>query len=141
MVIEELERMKKEMDKVFTSHFTDYFKTSDSEEYIQPLVDVEETNKSVKVSIDLPGIDKKEIEVIVNEDNIEVKANKKIEQEVKKKGFYSKERTYSGFYRSIHLPTAVEGKKAKAKHQNGVLIVTAPKKQIESEEGRKLTIK
>ncbi len=92
-----------------------------------PLTDLEETDKEVIAKFEIPGVDKKDIQLNITQDKIEVKVEKKQETKVKKKGFYREERSYRGFYRAMALPSEVAPEKAKAKYKDGVLELTIPK--------------
>jgi len=93
----------------------------------QPTSDIIETEKEVIAKIELPGIEKKDIELNVNENSIEIRAQKKHEQKIEKKGYFRQERSYSQFYRVLQLPAEVDPNRAKAKMENGLLEITAPK--------------
>src|SRR3989344_205450 len=95
----------------------------------QPLSDLKETNKEVIAIIEIPGVDKKDIELNITENNLDVKVEKKSEIKVedKNKGFFRSERSYNGFYRSINLPCKIVPEKAKASYKNGILEVIIPK--------------
>ncbi|KNG93109.1 Hsp20/alpha crystallin family protein [Pseudaestuariivita atlantica] len=88
--------------------------------------DVVETNDTVEVSIELPGMDMKDIEVSVTNDMLTVKGEKKIERQEEKKGYYLSERSYGAIYRTIPLPPGVDGEKADASFRNGVLTIKLP---------------
>ena len=88
--------------------------------------DMVETDKAIEVSIELPGMEMKDIEVTVNDDMLTVKGEKKIERQVEKKGYYLSERSYGAIYRTIPLPPGVDGEKAQASFKNGVLTIKLP---------------
>lgn len=88
--------------------------------------DVVETEDTVEVSIELPGMDMKDIEVTVRDDMLTVKGEKKIERQEEKKGYYLSERSYGAIYRTIPLPPGVDGEKAEASFKNGVLTIKLP---------------
>lgn len=88
--------------------------------------DVVETEDTVEVSIELPGMDMKDIEVSVRDDMLTVKGEKKIERQEEKKGYYLSERSYGAIYRTIPLPPGVDGEKAEASFKNGVLTIKLP---------------
>ncbi len=108
----------------------------------QPLVDVEDKGKTLQVTAELPGIDKKDIDISIDEEGIELKAETKSEQkETEKEGYYYHERSYQSFFRRIPLPTEVLPEKAKASFNNGVLSVEIPKKHPEEKpKGHKVNI-
>ncbi|OOY02659.1 Hsp20/alpha crystallin family protein [Thioclava sp. F28-4] len=88
--------------------------------------DVVETDNAVEVSIELPGMDMKDIEVSVSDDMLTVKGEKKIERQEEKKGYYLSERSYGAIYRTIPLPPGVDGEKAEASFKDGVLTIRLP---------------
>ena len=88
--------------------------------------DVVETDNAVEVSIELPGMEMKDIEVSVSDDMLTVKGEKKIERQDEKKGYYLSERSYGAIYRTIPLPPGVDGEKAEASFKNGVLTIRLP---------------
>lgn len=84
------------------------------------------TDDAIEVSIELPGMEMKDIEVTVNDDMLTVKGEKKIERQEEKKGYYLSERSYGAIYRTIPLPPGVDGEKAQASFKNGVLTIKLP---------------
>lgn len=88
--------------------------------------DVVETKDHVEVSIELPGMEMKDIEVSVTDDMLTIKGEKKVERQEEKKGYYLSERSYGAIYRTIPLPPGVDGEKAKASFKNGVLTIRLP---------------
>lgn len=88
--------------------------------------DVVETDNAVEVSIELPGMEMKDIEVSVSDDMLTIKGEKKVERQEEKKGYYLSERSYGAIYRTIPLPPGVDGGKADASFKNGVLTIRLP---------------
>jgi len=86
-----------------------------------------ETDKSVDVSIELPGMTEKDIDISLTSDAMTIRGEKKIEHEEERKGVYMSERSYGSFYRTVPLPAGVDADKADAKFKNGVLTVSLPK--------------
>lgn len=92
-----------------------------------PNTDVTETEKSVDVSIELPGMTQEDIDISLSTDAMTIRGEKKIEHEEERKGVYMSERSYGSFYRTVPLPAGVDADKADAKFKNGVLTVSLPK--------------
>ncbi len=88
--------------------------------------DVVETEDHIEVSIELPGMEMKDLDVTVSNDVLTIKGEKKIERQEEKKGYYLSERSYGSIYRTIPLPPGVDGEKADASFKNGVLTVKLP---------------
>ena len=97
--------------------------------YRQPLSDIYETDKEVIATVELPGIEKKDIQINATDEGVEIKVEKKDErkEEDKKKGMYRLERSYSGFYRYIPTHNEVDINNIKASYKNGVLELKMPK--------------
>lgn len=95
-----------------------------------PLTDIVDKGKTIEVTAELPGVNKKDIDIQVTDDSISLKteARAEIKQEKEDKGYYFHERRYSGFYRKLPLPSEVISDKAKAEFNNGVLKIEIPKK-------------
>ncbi len=133
---EEFKAIQEEMDRLFAktrpllgfgNQNKSLAKTSDF--FRAPISDIRETENSVVAAFELPGADKKDIELNITDDFIEVKVEKKAETEVKKKGFYSYETRAHQFYRKLPLPAEVIADKAKATYKNGMLRIEIPKKK------------
>src|SRR5690606_27240153 len=73
-----------------------------------PTADVSETEKAIEVSVELPGMDEKDIDVSVTDDTLTIRGEKKSETEKKEKGYYLSERSFGSFQRSIALPASVD---------------------------------
>lgn len=107
-----------------------------------PLVDVIEEKKTIKVTAELPGIDKKDIAINVLPDYVELSAEHKVEEKEKKKGYYFHERAFEKFFRRIRLPAEVIPQKTKTEYKNGILELTLTKKVPErAEKGFKISLK
>jgi HSP20 family protein len=135
--------LRREMERVFDSFFRDFDLGSTrpwSEEFI-PATNVMDNGKEIKVTAELPGLDEKDIEVVVSEDGITIKGEKKAEKEEKDDGRYLLERCYGSFYRNIPLPATVNMDKVEAKFKKGVLEVCLPKKEEAKKKEKKIDVK
>jgi len=92
-----------------------------------PAVDIRETDKTVEVAMELPGIDKKDIKLDLTEDSLTISGERNEEKENNRAGGY--EQSYSSFYRSFNLPAPVKPGDAKAVYKNGTLKVTMHKQK------------
>ena len=106
-----------------------------------PHVDVSETDKEIKVSAELPGMDDKDIDVSLTRDALTIKGEKKEEKEDKGKDYYKMERSYGSFTRSIPLPVEVDTDKVQATFKKGVLEITLPKTAKAIQETKKIPVK
>lgn len=92
-----------------------------------PAIDLTETDGSLQVRVDLPGLDAKDIDVQIRNNYLHVTGETKEEKEEKGKTFHRIERHTGKVSRSILLPCTVDESNIDAKFQNGVLTVTLPK--------------
>ena len=142
---EEMRKMHREMDRMFRQFFNKPLigTSKDLISYERPLSDIEENKDFITLNIDMPGIKKEDIQLNITDDMIEVKAERKHESKVEKKGFFQQERSYSGFYRRLPLPANVKADQANAEYKNGVLSITIPreKKVIENKKVKRIPIK
>ena len=92
-----------------------------------PSIDVAETDENIIVTVELPGVKQKDVEITITDGILILKGEKKEEKEVKEKNYHRIERSYGSFQRSISLPTGVKADKAKATYKDGVLQVAIPK--------------
>lgn len=92
-------------------------------------IDVSEDNAVYKVKAEMPGVDKKDIEVSIEGNQVAIGAEVKRE-ETKKEGEKSvyTDRYYGKVYRAFTLPSDLDAAKAGAHYEDGVLMLTLPKK-------------
>ncbi len=138
---EELREFERRMNRLFKEFFgkgvtalpggmTDIIPYRKEAGIREPYTDIQETDKEVILTAEMPGIKKGDIKVNTTEDSIEISAETKREEKEEKKGFLRKERSYSGYYRRYTLPSKVDPEKAKATYNNGVLEIKLPKTEI-----------
>jgi HSP20 family protein len=106
-----------------------------------PVVDVVETEKEYQITAELPGLSEKDVEVVVADEILTIKGEKKEEKEEKAKNYYLSERRYGAFQRSFQLPSGVDADKIEAGFQNGVLTLTLPKTPEAQKSEKKIAIK
>ncbi len=94
-------------------------------ERFMPRIDMTENDAQFKVTAELPGMDEKDIEVILTGDTLTIKGEKTTDS--KDEDRHHTERYYGSFRRTIPLPGAVTADKVTAGFKNGVLTVTLPK--------------
>ncbi|WDT77345.1 MAG: Hsp20/alpha crystallin family protein [Candidatus Manganitrophus sp.] len=94
-----------------------------------PAVDVYEDAEAIQLKAELPGMEMKEIEVRIENNALEIRGEKKIEQTEKKENYHRIERVFGRFSRSFRLPNTVAQDKIKAKYDRGILTITLPKRE------------
>ncbi len=106
-----------------------------------PHMDLAETDKEIRVSMELPGMDEDDVEVSLTRDTLSIKGEKKQQTEDKGKDYYRMERSYGAFTRSIPLPMEVDTEKVQASFKKGVLEITLPKTAKAIQETKKIPVK
>lgn len=135
-LVETVARVQKEVDEIFRDFWTKHYKFyPESFRSLEPLYDIEDTGDKIIVYIDVPGFRKNEIKIRVTEDSLEVLAEKSEERasEEDKKNYIVRQRVYRKLYKKILLPSKVRPEQAKAKLEDGILIVSIPKSEAERE--------
>jgi len=99
-----------------------------------PLVDVIDDGNQYIINTELPGFDKKDVDIQLNKDFMVLKAEKKSEEEEKSETFLHRERSYSSCQRTVNFPEEVDPSKVEGTMENGVLKLKIPKKEPKPEE-------
>jgi HSP20 family protein len=107
---------------------------------IEARMNVSETEKELRISAELPGVDEKDVDVTLEGDVLTIRGEKKSEEERggEKENYHFVERCYGSFQRSVQLPYSVKDEDVKAEFRNGVLTLTLPKS--EQQQRRKIPI-
>jgi HSP20 family protein len=114
---------------------------------LAPSMDVSETDKEIVITAEMPGLERKDIEISVEDDVLTIRGEKKIEDEKDDKNYHVSERVYGVFQRALQLPPGIDVSKIQATMSNGVLKLAIPKpakvepKKIEVQDGTQQTTK
>jgi HSP20 family protein len=96
-----------------------------------PQIDVSETDKEIEITAELPGLERKDVEISVEDGTLTIRGEKKVEtkekEDDKNKSYHVSERSYGVFYRLVQLPAGVDPASIQATMSKGVLKVTIPK--------------
>lgn len=93
-----------------------------------PATDLIDKKDRIVARVELPGVEKKDVKISVNDNNLTIQGEIEKDKETKKEDYYCCERAYGTYSRTISLPTEVDQDKIKAKFKNGILEITMPKK-------------
>lgn len=146
---QEMEKRFEEMEKRFEDFFRRPFSLLPSwwprlrlpeREEVPPSMDIFTEGDDVVVKAELPGMKKEDIDVSLTKDTISISGEKKKEEKVEKKDYYSLERSYGSFKRSFSLPAEVQTEKASAKFKDGVLEIRIPKTEEAKKKEKKVMI-
>lgn len=137
--------LRREIDRLFddfTRGFTlePFRMLEERTRTFSPVVDVTESEKDITVTVELPGMDEKDIELSITDGQLTIQGKKREEKEEKKKGYYRMERSFGEFSRVIALPAGVETDKVSAGFRKGVLRITIPRSKEARTETKKIPI-
>lgn len=129
------------INRIFDESFS---RTADLDDDIsmsawKPLVDIYETDESIILKAELPGIKKDDVSVEVKDNVITLKGVRTEEKEIKEKNYYRKERAFGTFSRAFNLQHRIQPDKIKARFKDGVLKIEIPKP--EEEKPKQITVK
>ncbi len=94
-----------------------------------PAVNVYEDEHNIMVTVELPGVDEKDIDVSLENNVLTINGERKLENEEKKENFHRIERSYGRFTRSFALPPTVDTESVNAEFNNGVLQISLDKRE------------
>ena len=131
---EELRRMQERISKLMEEF--DRFAVPSVERSASAPVDVIDEDEKLRVVVDLPGFEKNDISVYIEDGDLVIKAKRSEEKEEKGRNYLRKERSYGEVYRRISLPSDVDEEKVRARYNNGVLEIEIPKERKTKKEIR-----
>ena len=117
--------LSRELDRLFESPYT--AATRSECQQFAPALELRENQDSYQVSVELPGVDRKDVEVTLHDGVLSITGERKQETEVKEDEYVRTERAYGRFQRQVALPQPVNADSVKAAYKDGVLIITLPK--------------
>ena len=93
-----------------------------------PSVNISDANKAFEVNVALPGLEKKDVKVQIQDDCLLISSEKQYEKEEKAKNWMRKEYGYASFQRVFQLPEGADHEKVLAEMKNGILSIKIAKK-------------
>lgn len=108
---------------------SDWDRESLNERAWRPAVDISETDTHFRVTAELPGLTKDDVEVTFENGTLTLSGERKFEEKKEEGNFHRIERLYGAFSRSFVLPSEVDGDKVEAHFENGLLTVAVPKSE------------
>ena len=115
-----------ELDRLFDASLNGQARHEYQNSYV-PALELREDKDNVFVSVELPGVDKKDVEVTLHEGVLTISGERKQETEVKEGEYFRTERSYGRFQRQVALAQPVSADAVKAAYKDGVLTITLPK--------------
>jgi len=136
----DLRAIEREFDRCFREAFSSVLGEREGELSTRPwapAVDIYETDTSIVLKAELPGVEPKDVVVRVEDNTLYLKGERKFAKETKEENYHRVERSYGSFARSFALPNSIDADKVAAEYKDGLLTLTLPKR----EEAKPKTIK
>lgn len=132
------------LQRSFDNIFPEYIFQQEINGMAMP-VDIKEYENHYGVKIELPGVNKEDINIDINKSYIKVEANKEIKKEEDdekgKHKYHKTEFRYGNYARTLYFPEEINPEKAKAELKNGILCIDVEKLEKEENKIKKLEIK
>jgi HSP20 family protein len=138
----DMHRLQHEIDRLFEGFFPT--RTGNGNEALEsavwaPRTDLSETEDAYFIHLDLPGLNKKDVEINFHDGTLSISGERRAEETEKDRKFVRVERSYGRFYRAFTLPQTVKTDGIQANFDNGVLTIRVPK--VEEAKPRRIDIK
>jgi HSP20 family protein len=119
----------RDLEGQFNRMFDEMFEGNAGGRGWSPAIDLVETEDNYLIEADLPGMHKDDIELVVVDNLVTIKGERKYQSEARREGYHRFERQYGNFQRTFEIPGGFRGDAVDAKFENGVLRVTLPKRE------------
>ncbi|MCX4027727.1 Hsp20/alpha crystallin family protein [Endozoicomonas sp. SM1973] len=138
----------KEVDRLFDSMFKGSGFPSFSDEWsrvsnnmFKPSIDISAKDKEYLISVEVPGVEEKDIKLEMRDNTLIISGEKKNEKEEKEEHHYRVERSYGKFQRMLTIPEDADADEISASFKNGVLCISLPRKELVQSRTKKIAIK
>jgi len=133
--------VQREINRMFDNFFREGSQEGDSLATTawMPPVDIEELDHQFTVQVELPGVVKDDVKIVMQDTILTIRGEKKQEKQSKSTTYQRVERLYGSFQRSFTLPAAVRSDQIEATFKDGILTVTVPK--AEEAQARQIEVK
>ncbi|APG09725.1 hypothetical protein BKD09_15405 [Bradyrhizobium japonicum] len=120
--------LHREIDRLF-SEFSQ--SQGPNGQQLVPNIEIAETDKAIEVTAEMPGLERKDVDISLEDDTLTIRGEKKVEQGTdagkNDKNVQHSERSYGVFLRVLQLPPGIDPSSVQATMSNGVLKITIPK--------------
>ncbi len=105
-----------------------------------PRLDMSESDKELDIQVELPGMNEKDVDLLIEDDRLTVRGKSDVERDDKQRDYHIKERISGAFERRLTLPFRPDPAKVKAKYAKGVLTINIEKSAQTKATGTKVPI-
>lgn len=137
---QEMDRLKKDMDRLLARFFDDFAVPFFGRPFSEgPLVDISETEDSIVLRAEIPGVAPEDLDISISGDILSLKGEVRKDVLTEEEGCRSTTKEYGRFSRTIQLPCKVRIHEVKAAYKDGILSIDMPK--CEPEPSREIRIR
>lgn len=141
-----LANLHQQIDHLFDQAFRGYgfpslFESQLGSETFKPSLDIKEGPKEYAINVEMPGVDKKNVNVEVNGDALVIQGEKNREEEKDEEQYHYVERSYGSFQRVLAIPEDADANGINAEFRDGVLKITLPRRKDVGGERKKVEVK
>ncbi|WP_028844947.1 Hsp20/alpha crystallin family protein [Thermodesulfovibrio thiophilus] len=129
--LKEIEEMRKEMDRLFEEFLSPIRRkrAATTEGVISPNIDIFEKGNEVVIQVEIPGVEKEDIDLTITDDRLIIKGEVKKPEGISDDDYVLNERSFGPFSRTISLPMDVDKASVKANLKNGILEIVILRKE------------
>jgi HSP20 family protein len=135
----ELDRLQRQMNRMVAQLVPSGTDEAETLTFM-PAAEMEETESEIRLKLEVPGMEAKDIDLEVSDEVVEIKGERKTEAKTEDRGVVRSEMYYGRFERRIPLPTPIQRDKAQAEYKNGILTITLPKVAEEIQKAVKVEV-
>jgi len=147
-LFQEMDRMFENLWRGFDETFWPHrrrryepIKWEDLPVYRTPLSNITEDENNYNITAELPGLDKADIEISIQDGMLEIKGEQKEEKKEEKEGYVRREYSSASYYRAFNLPENIDEDAIDAELKKGILSLKIPKKEPEKTQKKKIELK
>ncbi|PID58974.1 MAG: heat-shock protein Hsp20 [Ignavibacteriae bacterium] len=112
-----------------------------SKDSFSPRIDISEDEKTINIEAELPGIQKENLKITLQDNILTLEGEKKKVTEEKEKNYYREERSFGSFKRSFSLPVEVDSENVDANFKDGMLEIKLNKQEPKKETEKVIEVK
>lgn len=120
-------RFQEDMNQIFGNLLSTGQVSSRADRRLTPVMEVEEGDEAFQIRFEMPGIDRENISVTVENQVLQVSGEHPARQVPAEGRYFASERLWGKYYREVRLPHGVDSEQVHAELKNGILTVTVPK--------------
>lgn len=141
--------LHREIDRMFDDFFNTWptpgfgrsFPAGVGDAILKPTLDLSATDKAYKITVEIPGVDEKDVKLEIADDTLTIRGEKRLEKEENEKNYYRMERAYGSFKRVLSLPADADQESVKAKFRKGILTIKMAKKEMPESYVKRIEVK